>query len=221
MTDSLWFNGPQHARHPCLSPSPGACSNSCPLNQWCHPAISSPVVPFSYCLQSFPESESFLSQLFASGGQSIGASSSASVLPMNIQDWFPLGFTGLSPCCPRDSQESPPTSQLKSINSSAFDFLYGSTFACIRDYWKNHSLIIWTFAGKVMLLLFNKLSRFITAFLPRSRHLLISWLQSPSAVGMEPKNIKFNTLQILSRLFAKKWWDWILWSSFFECWVLS
>ena len=93
VTDSLWFSGLRHARHPCLSPSPGACSNSCPLSQWCHPAISSSVVPFSSCLQSFPASESFLSQLFASGGQSIRASISASVLPMNIQDWFPLGFS--------------------------------------------------------------------------------------------------------------------------------
>ena len=87
--------GLQHTRLPCPLPSPRTCSNSCPLSQWCHPTISSFVVPFSY-LQSFPESGSFLmSQLFASGGQSIGASASASVLPMNIQDWFPLGLTDL------------------------------------------------------------------------------------------------------------------------------
>ena len=86
----------QHARLPCPSPSPGTCSNSCPLIQWCHPTISSSVVPFSFRLQSFPASGSFLmSQLFAPGGQSIGASASASVLPMNIQDWFPSGLTGL------------------------------------------------------------------------------------------------------------------------------
>ena len=79
----------------CPSPSPGARSNSCPLSCWCHPAISSSLVPFSSCLQSFPASESFpRSQFFESGGQSIGVSASASVLPMNIQDWFPLGLTG-------------------------------------------------------------------------------------------------------------------------------
>ena len=86
----------QHSRLPCPSPSTGAYSNSCPLSQWCHPTISSSVSPFSSCLQSFPASGSFLmSQLFTSGGQSIGASASTSVLPKNIQDWFPLGFTGL------------------------------------------------------------------------------------------------------------------------------
>ena len=83
-------------RFPCLSPTPRACSDSCPSGRWCHPTISSSVVPFSSCLQSFPESESFpISQFFTSGRQSIGASASASVFPVNIQDWFPLGLTGL------------------------------------------------------------------------------------------------------------------------------
>ena len=96
MFSSLWHHGLQHARLPCPSPSPGVCSNSCPLRRWCHPTISSSVVPFSSCLQSFPASGSFLlSQLFASGGQSIGASVSALVLPMNIQGWFSLGWTVL------------------------------------------------------------------------------------------------------------------------------
>ena len=96
MSNSLRPHGPQHAKTPCLSPTPGAYSNSCPLSQWCHPAISSSVVPFFSCLQSFPASGSFLmSQFFASGGQSIGVSASASVLPVNIQGWFPLGWTGL------------------------------------------------------------------------------------------------------------------------------
>ena len=91
-SNSLRPDGLQHARLPCPLPSPRACSNSCPLSQWCHPTISSSVVPFS-CLQSFPASRSFpMSQLFILGGQSIGAS--ASVLPMIIQDWFPLGWTG-------------------------------------------------------------------------------------------------------------------------------
>ena len=96
MSDSLWSCGLQHARLPCPSPTPRACSNSCPSSRWCHPTISSSVVPFSSCLQSFPAWGSFpMSQFSASGGQSIGASASASVLPMNIQDWFPLGLTGL------------------------------------------------------------------------------------------------------------------------------
>ena len=95
-SDSLRPHGLQHARLPCRLPIFGACSNSCPSNHWCHPTTSSSVVPFSSCLQSFPASGSFpMSQFFASGGQSIGTLASASVLPMNIQDWFPLGWTGL------------------------------------------------------------------------------------------------------------------------------
>ena len=96
-SNSLRPHGLQNTRPPCLSSMPGACSNSCPLSQWCHPTISSSVVPFSSCLQSFPASGSFpRSQFFTSGGQSIGVSASASVLPMNIQGWFPLGLTGWS-----------------------------------------------------------------------------------------------------------------------------
>ena len=96
VSDSLWPHGLQHTRLPCPSPTPGAYSNSCPSSQWCHPTISSSVIPFSSCLQSFPASGSFsMSQFFTSSGQSIRVSASASVLPMNIQDWFPLGLTGL------------------------------------------------------------------------------------------------------------------------------
>ena len=100
MSDSLWPHGLQHTRLPCSSPTPGACSNSCSLSQWWHPTISSSVVPFSSCLKSFPASGSFLmSQFFSSGGPSIGAS--ASVLPMNIQGWFPFGWTGLISLVPK------------------------------------------------------------------------------------------------------------------------
>ena len=96
VSNSLWPHGLQHERPPCPSPTPEVYWNSCPLNQWCHPTLSSSVVPFSSCLQSFPASSSIqMSQFFASGGQSAGLSVSASVLPMNIQDWVPLGFTGL------------------------------------------------------------------------------------------------------------------------------
>ena len=95
VSDSLRPHESQHARPPCPSPTPGVCSNLCPLSQWCHPTISSSVVPFSSHLQSFPESGSFpMSQLSAWGGQNIGVSASTSVLPMNTQDWSPLGWTG-------------------------------------------------------------------------------------------------------------------------------
>ena len=95
MSDSLQLHGLQHARPPCPSPTPRVYSNWCPLSQWCHPTISSSVLPFSSCLQSFPASGSFeMNQFFATGTQSIGVSASASVLPTNIQDWFILGWTG-------------------------------------------------------------------------------------------------------------------------------
>ena len=96
VSNPLWLHGLQHTRPPCPSPTLGACSNSCPSNRWCHPTISSSVIPFFSCLQSFPASESFpMSQYFSSGGQNIGVSASASVLPVNVQDWSPLGWTGL------------------------------------------------------------------------------------------------------------------------------
>ena len=132
----LWPHGLQHFRLSCPSPSPGVCSNSCPLSQWCHPTVSSSVVPFS-CPQSFPASGSFLmNQLFASGDQSIGASASASVLLMHIQSWFPLGLTGLIFLL---FQESSPTPQFESINSSVLSLLYGPTLTSIHDHWENYS----------------------------------------------------------------------------------
>ena len=124
MSNSLWPHGLQLARFPCPSPPPRACSNSCPLSRSCHPTISSSVIPFFFCLQSFPALGSFpMSWLFPSGSQSIGAS--ASVLPMNIKGWFPLWLPVWSPWSPRDSQESSPTPQFKSINSLALSLLYG------------------------------------------------------------------------------------------------
>ena len=95
ISDSLWPHGLQHTRLPCPSPTSRVYSNSCPLSRWCHPTISSSVIPFSSCLQSFPTSGSFqIIQLFTSGGQNSGVSASTSVLPMNIQAWFPLGWSG-------------------------------------------------------------------------------------------------------------------------------
>ena len=115
------------------------CSNSGPLSQWCHPTISSSVIPFSSCLQSFPASESFpMSCLFASGGQSIGAS--ASVLPVNIQGWFPLGLTGLISLQSKGlSQESSSAPHFKNINCSVLSLLYGPALTFLHDCWKSHS----------------------------------------------------------------------------------
>ena len=125
----------------CSSPIPGVHPNPCPSSRWCYPTISSSVIPFSSHLQSFPASESFpMSQVFASGGQNIGVSASISVRPMNTQDWSPLGWTGWIYCSPRDFQESSPTPQFKSFNSSALIFLYNPTLTPIHDHWKSHSL---------------------------------------------------------------------------------
>ena len=142
VSDSLRPHELQHARPPCPSPTPRAQPNPCPLSWWCHATISSSVVPFSSCLQAFPASGSFpMSQLFASGGQSIGVSALASVLPMNTQNWSPLEWMVGSPCSPRDSQESSPTPQFKSINFLVLSFLQSPTLTSIHDYWKNHSFV--------------------------------------------------------------------------------
>ena len=140
VSDSLWPHELQHARPPCPSPTPGVYPNSCPLSWWCHPAISSSVVPFSSCPQFLPASGSFpMSQLFTWGGQSIRVSASASVLPMNTQDWSPLGWTDWISLQSKGLSTSP-TPQFKSINSSVLSFLYSPTLTSIHDHWKNHSL---------------------------------------------------------------------------------
>ena len=144
VSDSLWSHGLQHTMLPCLLLSLRVCSNSWPLSQWHHPTISSSVIHFSSCLQSSPKSVSFLmSQFFISGAQSIGSSASASVLPKNIQDWFPLGLTGLislqSKGLSRVSQESSPAPQCESISSLVLSILYGPTITPVHDSWKNHS----------------------------------------------------------------------------------
>ena len=140
MSNSLQPHGREHARLPCPSPSSRVCSNSCPLSWWHHPAISFSVTPFSSCPQSFPASGSFpMSKLFASGGQSIGAS--ASLLPMNIQDWFPLGLTGLI------SLQSKGLSRVfchstvwKHQLFGAQPSLWSNSHTSPHDCWKNHSL---------------------------------------------------------------------------------
>ena len=193
----LWPHWLQHNRFSCQSPTPRVCSNSYPSIWGCHPTISSSVIPLSTCLQSFPKSGSFpRSQFFTSGGQSIGASES--VLPMNIQDWFPLGFTGWISLQSKRLSRVFSNTIIQNINSLVLNFLYGPTLTSIHDYWQNHSLTRQTFVAKVMFLLFNMLSRFVIAFLPRRKHLLMSWLQSPSAVILEPKKIKSATVSIFS-----------------------
>ena len=123
------------------SPTPRVHPNFCASSRWCHPAISSSVIPFSSCPQSFPVSGSFpMSQLFTWGGQSIGVSASTSVLLMNTQDWSPLGWTGWISLQSRASQESSPIPQFKSINSSALGLLHSPTLTSIHDHRKNHSL---------------------------------------------------------------------------------
>ena len=133
-----------YARLPCPLTTPGAYPNLCLLSWWCHPTISSSVIPFSSCLQSFLASGSFpVSQLFTSGGQSIGASASASVLQMNIQDWFPLGWTGWislqSKGLSRVFSWEKKASRYKSINISVLSFLYSPALTSIYDYWNNQS----------------------------------------------------------------------------------
>ena len=159
VSDSLQPHGLQHACLPCPSPSPGACSDSCPLSQWCHPTISSSH-PFSSCLLSFLASGSFpMSQLFASSGQSIRTSASASVLPMNTQDWFPQGLTGWI------SLQSKGLKSLLQHHSSKASILRPSAFFTVQlshpymTTGKTIALTRWTFVGKVMSLLLNMLSR--------------------------------------------------------------
>ena len=139
MSDSLWPHRLQHPRPPCPSPTPGAYPNSCPSSQWYHPTISSSVIPFSFCLQSFPASGAFpVSQFFTSGGQGIGVSTSTSVLPTNIQDWFPLGLTDLI------SLQSKGLSRVFSNTVQKHQFfctqlLYSPALTSIHDYWKSHN----------------------------------------------------------------------------------
>ena len=141
MSYCLWPHGLQHTSLPCPSPTPEACSNPCPLSQWCHPTISSSVIPYSSCLQSFTASGSFpMSHLFAKGGQSIEVSASASVLPMNIQDWFLLRWTVWI-----SSQSKGlwrvfcnTTVQKHQFFGAQLSF-YSPTLTSIYDYWKNHS----------------------------------------------------------------------------------
>ena len=172
---------------------PRVCSNSCPLSRWCYLTISSPATVFSSHPQSFPASGSFpVSWLFTSGVQNIGALTSASILPMNIQGWFPLGLTGWI------SLQSKGLKNLLQHSWKASVFWHSTLFMVQVSHLymttgKTIVLTLQTFVSKVKFLLFNMLSRFVIAFLPRSKHLLISWLQSPSTV------INYYAILLLSR----------------------
>ena len=195
VSDSLQPHESQHARPPCPSPSPGVHSDSLSLSQWCHPAISSSVIPFSSCSQSLPASKSSpMSQLFTWGGQSIGVSALASFLPKKSQGWRPSEWTG------RISLQSKGLSGVFSNTTvQKHQFFWCSPFFPVQlshpymTTGKNIALTRWTFVAKVMSVLLNMLSRLVITFLPRSKHLLISWLQSPSAVILEPPKIKSDT----------------------------
>ena len=183
--------------------------HSSPLSQWCYQTISSSVTPFSSCLHSFPASESFpMGWLFTSDGQCEG-DASASVLPMNIQGWFPLGLTGLL------SLQSKGLSRVFSNTTVWKHQFFGtqpslwSNSHTLHDYWKNHSFDYIDLCWQSESLLFNTLSRFVRAFFPRSKHHLISWLQSPSTVILESRKIKYATVSTFPLLFAMNWWDWM------------
>ena len=167
VSDSLWPHGLQHARPPCPLPTPRVYPNTCPLSRWCHPTISSSVILFSFCLQSFPASGSFpMSQLFTSGGQSSGVSASTSVLPMNTQDWSPLEWTGWI------SLQSKELSSLLHHHSSKASVVQCSAFFTVQlshpymTTGKTIALTRWTFVDKVISLLFNMLPRLVITFLP-------------------------------------------------------
>ena len=188
-SDSLRPHESQHARPPCPSPTPRVHSDSHPSSRWCHPAISSSVIPFSSCPQALPASASFpLSQLFIWGGQSTGVSALASFLPKKSQGWSPSEWTGwislqskgLSRVFSNTTVQKHPFFGAQPSSQSNSHMTTGKTIALTRR----------TFVGKVMSLLFNMLSRLVMTFLPRSKRLLISWLPSPSAVILEPQKNK-------------------------------
>ena len=197
---------------PCPSPTPGVHSNSCPSSQWCHPAISSSVVPFSFCPQSLLASKSFpMSQLFTWGGQSTGVSALASFPKEHLglisfrMDW--MGLLAVQ-------------GTLKSLlqhHSSKASILQCSAFFTVQlshpymTTGETIALTRWTFVGKVMSLHFNMLSSLVITS-SKSKRLLISFLQSPSAVILEPRKIKSATVSTVSHLFAMKWWDQMPWS---------
>jgi len=226
LCQTLWPHESQHARPPCPSPTPGVYPNLGPLTRWCHPAISSSVIPFSSWSQSLPASGSFsMSQLFPEV---------ANVLEFQLQhesfQWTPrliFRMDWLDLLAVQGTLKS----LLQHHSSKALSFfwinLWHSAFFTVQlshpymTTTKTRVLTRHTFVGKVMSRLFNMLSSLVITFLPRSKHLLISWLQLPSAVILGPRKIKPDTVSTVSLLFPMKWWDQMPWSLFSECWALS
>ena len=189
--DSLWPHGLQHGRSPCPSPSPEVFPSSYSLHQWCHSAFSSDAL-FSFCPPSFPASGTCqMSQLFTSDDQNTGPS--ASVLLTSIQCWFPLRLTTWISLLSKGLSEVFSNTTVWQHLFFALHLLYSPALTTICDHRKDRGLTIWTFVSRVMSLLFSTLSIYVMAFLPRSNHLLISWLQSPSAMILEPKKRKSIT----------------------------
>ena len=195
MSNSLWTQGPQHAKPLCPSPTPRVYPNSCPSSWWCHPTISSSVIPFSSCPQSFPASRSFPMQRVSSSHQvrfQLQHPSFQWILRADLMDWLDL-------LAVQGTHKS-----LLQHHSSKASILWHSAFLVVQ---RSHPYMLTgktialtrrTFVGKVISLLFNMLSRLVITFLPRNMHLLISWLQSPSAVILEPKKIKSATVSTVS-----------------------
>ena len=195
MSESLRPHGLQHIKPPCPSPSLKVCPSSCPLHQWRQPVTSSSAGLFSFCPQSSPASGTLpMSQLFASDDQNTGVSALASVFPTSIQTWFPLRLTGLMSLLSKllsgvFSSTAVRRHRFFGILPSLESSFHNCTWPLVPI-----ALTIWTFVGRVTSLLTNNtLLRFVIAFLPRSNHLLISWLQSPSTVILEPKKRKSVT----------------------------
>ena len=233
MSDSFWPQGLQHFRLPWPPPSPGAYSNSCPSSRWCHPTIFIELVmPSNHLVLCHPL------LLLPSIFPSIRAFSNESALHIRwAKDWsfsffispsneysalIPLRIDWLDLLAVQGTLKSPlqhHSSKASVLQRSAF-FIVQLSYPYMTT-GKTIALSRWTFVGKVMSLLFNMLSRLVIAFLPRSKCLLISWLQSPSSVILEPKKLKSDTVSTVSHLFPMKWWEQMPWSSFSECWSLS
>ena len=226
MTNSLWPHELQHTRPPSITNS-----NFCPLSQWCHPTISSSVVLFSSCPQSFPASGSFqMSQLFASSRQSIGLSASTSVLPMNQSFQCSNEHSGLISFKMDWLDLLAVQGTLKSLlqhHSSNTSIFQPSAFFIVQlshpymTTGKTIALTIWTFVGKVMSLLFNMVSRLVITFLPRSKCLFITWLQSSSAVILKLPKMKSLTVSTVSPSICHEVMGPDAMTLFSECWALS
>ena len=199
VSNSLWPHGLQHARLPCPSLSRRVWSNSCPLSRWCHPTISF-CLPLLLLLSVFSSSRVFPHESahcfrwpkLWGFSFSISPSNEYSGLISFRTDWFDL------PAVQRTLEKSSLAPQYKSISSSVLSLLYGPTLTSLHDYWKKHNFDSMALCQQVMSLLFDMLSRCVIAFLPRSKCLLISWLQSPSAVILASKKIKSVTGQRMS-----------------------